>query len=126
MAVTERVVLFHDSPPQGSGAPEVLDAGLAFVGDVVALPQPEFRLKLGDRERLRVLARRFAPATCIAFPACSRVTWSKTGPSGLRGAFAIREDGSHPWENKPLTAAPEAEESTPGLSPPSMRPGGST
>src|SRR5436309_2408785 len=49
MVVTERVVLFHDSPPQGTGAPEVLDAGLALVGDVVAFPQPEFRLALGDR-----------------------------------------------------------------------------
>jgi hypothetical protein len=125
MAVTERVVLFHDSPPQGLGAPEVLDAGLAFVGDVVALPQPEFRLKLGDRDRLRVLARRFAPATCIAFPSRSRVTWLKTGPTGLRGAFAIREDGSHPWENKPLSVVVDPDESAPGLAPPSMRAGGS-
>lgn len=117
MAVTERVVLFHDSPPQGSGAPEVLDAGLSFVGDVVALPQPEFRLRLNDRERLRLLARRFAPATCTALPARSRVTYKKTGPTSVRGAFAIREDGSHTW------AGPPAAESTtsPGLAPESMR-----
>ena len=49
MAISERVVLFHDSPPQGPGAAEVLDAGLGLVGDVVVLPQPEFRLRLDDR-----------------------------------------------------------------------------
>ena len=44
------------------------------------LPQPEFRLKLGDRQRLKVMVRRFAPATCIAMPARSRVTWLRSGP----------------------------------------------
>jgi hypothetical protein len=123
MAVTERVVLFHDSPPQGSGASEVLDAGLALVGDVVAFPQPEFRLRLDDKERLRLLARRFQPATCIAMPSRSRVTWLKTGPTGLRGAFAIREDGSHAWEGQALPSRPSEEgdrPSSPGLAPDSM------
>lgn len=127
MCVTERVVLFHDSPPQGSGASEVLDAGLSLVGDVVALPQPEFRLKLDDRERLRLLARRFAPATCIALPSRSRVTWLKTGPTAPRGAFAIREDGSHVREGQPLEARPSAAASGPGLAPDSLPPiGGSS
>lgn len=98
MAISERVVLFHDSPPQGPGAAEVLDAGLGFVGEVVVLPQPEFRLKLGDRQRLKVMARRFAPAICIAMPARSRVTWLRTGPTGRYGAFAIRDDGTHSFE----------------------------
>lgn len=127
MAVTERVVLFHDSPPQGSGAPEVLDAGLALVGDVVALPQPEFRLKLGERERMRLLVRRFAPAACIALPSRSRVTWLKTGPTAPKGAFAIREDGSHPWEGRPVFVDPDADpEGAPGLAPDSMRAGGTS
>jgi len=126
MVVTERVVLFHDSPPQGHGAAEVLDAGLAFVGDVIALPQPEFRLKLGDREHLRILARRFAPATCVAFPSRSRVTYKKTGPSNLHGAFAIREDGSHPHEGRPLSIVSDPDEAAPGLAPASMRPGGAS
>lgn len=108
MAISERVVLFHDSPPQGPGAAEVLDAGLGFVGDVVVLPQPEFRLKLGDRARLKVLARRFAPATCIAMPARSRVTWLRTGPESLYGAFAIRADGTHAYEPPPPTGRPPA------------------
>lgn len=98
MAISERVVLFHDSPPQGPGAAEVLDAGLGLVGDVVVLPQPEFRLKLGDRQRLKVMVRRFAPAACIAMPARSRVTWLRSGPTAPYGAFAIRDDGTHSFE----------------------------
>lgn len=120
MVVTERVVLFHDSPPQGTGAPEVLDAGLALVGEVVAFPQPEFRLALDDRERLRLLARRFAPAQCVALPSRSRVTWMKTGPSSLRGAFAIREDGSHPFEGGSIPPPAESDANAPGLAPESM------
>jgi len=101
MAISERVVLFHDSPPQGPGAAEVLDAGLGFVGEVVVLPQPEFRLRLGDRPRLKVLARRFAPAICIAMPARSRVTWTRTGPKDPHGGvFAIRDDGTHGYERE--------------------------
>jgi len=64
----------------------------------VVLPQPEFRLKLGDRQRLKVMVRRFAPATCIAMPARSRVTWLRSGPTAPYGAFAIRDDGTHSFE----------------------------
>jgi len=120
MVVTERVVLFHDSPPQGTGAPEVLDAGLALVGEVVAFPQPEFRLALDDRERLRLLARRFAPAKCVALPSRSRVTWHRIGPSALRGAFAIREDGTHPHESGSIPPPAESDVNAPGLAPESM------
>lgn len=64
MTLTERVVLFHDRPPQGPGDPEVLDAGLGLVGGIVALPDAAHRLDLADRERVGALAARFAPARC--------------------------------------------------------------
>lgn len=95
MAISEKVVLFHDSPPQGPGAAEVLDEGLGLAGDVVVLPQPEFRLKLGDRARIRILARRFAPATCLAMPARSRVTWLRRGPTSAHGVLVLRDDGAN-------------------------------
>ncbi|HVJ93223.1 MAG TPA: hypothetical protein VM580_25655 [Labilithrix sp.] len=95
MAVSERVVLFHHSPPQGPGAAEVLDEGLGLAGNVVCLPQPEFRLRLDDRERIQVMARRFAPATCLALPARSRVTWRRHGPANPRGVVVLRDDGMH-------------------------------
>ncbi len=51
------------------GHVELFDEGLGLVPDVVALPQPETRLRLHDGERVSLLARRFAPAACLALPA---------------------------------------------------------
>ena len=65
MALSERIVLFHDSPPQGAGNAEVLDLGLGLVQGVVALPHAEKRLRLDDSVRVGLFARRFAPATCL-------------------------------------------------------------
>lgn len=95
MAIADRVVLFHDSPPQGPGAAEVLDAGLGLAKNVVVLPQPEHRLRLDDASRVQLMARRFAPATCVALPARSRVNWQRDGLDNSRGAFTLNEDGSH-------------------------------
>ena len=95
MAISERVVIFHDSPPQGPGAAEVLDEGLGLAGDVVVFPQPELRLNLDDRERIATMARRFAPATCLAMPARSRVTWHKRGPDNAQGVITLNDDGMH-------------------------------
>lgn len=67
MALSERVVLFHDSPPQGMGNPEVLDAGLGLAPGVVVLPHARHRLRLADPARVEILARRFAPALCVPF-----------------------------------------------------------
>jgi peptidase E len=75
MVVSERIVLFHDSPPQGPGASEVLGAGLGLVPGVVVLPHPNTRLRLDDHERVSLLARRFEPAQCLAFPEGAHVTY---------------------------------------------------
>ena len=75
MAISDRVVLFHDSPPQGPGASEVLDRGLGLCPGVVPLPQPETRLRLDDVDRVALMARRFAPARCLAMPAGARITY---------------------------------------------------
>ena len=75
MAVCDRVVLFHDSPPQGAGDPEVLDAGLAMCRQLVALPHARTRLKLDDPVRVSLFARRFAPATCVVLDAGARLDW---------------------------------------------------
>lgn len=74
MTLTDRIILFHDSPPQGPGASELLGRGLGLVNDVVVFPQPETRLRLDDPERVSVLARRFAPARSLAFPKGAHVT----------------------------------------------------
>jgi len=75
MAVCDRIVLFHDSPPQGAGDPEVLDAGLALCRQLVALPHARTRLKLDDPVRVALFARRFGPATCVVLDAGARLDW---------------------------------------------------
>lgn len=65
MALCDRVVLFHDSPPWGAGDAELLDFGLGLAPDVVVLPHAKRRLRLGDPNRVVLLARRFRPAACV-------------------------------------------------------------
>ncbi|WP_347353161.1 Type 1 glutamine amidotransferase-like domain-containing protein [Intrasporangium sp.] len=87
MALTERVVLFHDFTPQQVTAAECHDHGLARLPGVIALPHARRRLRLDDPERLAVLARRFPSrqlvllddGTVLRFP-----TGQTTAPPGAR------------------------------------------
>ncbi len=65
MVLTERIVAFHDNPPQGPNEPELLDTGLGLARDLVCLPHARRRLRLHDRARVAVFAARFAPARCV-------------------------------------------------------------
>ena len=115
MVLTERVVLFHDNPPQGQGASEVLDSGLGLVKDVVVLPQPEQRLKLDDKERVSVLASRFAPAACLAFHSGAHAIALGDRMSAPVGVTHLREDGTCFDLSKRSSSqegAPVAEEAT--------------
>lgn len=66
MVVSERIVLFHDSPPQGRGNAEMLGPGLGLFPNVVVLPHARRRLLLNDHARISVFARRHATAACYA------------------------------------------------------------
>ena len=108
----DRIVLFHDSPPQGRGNAEVLGAGLGLFPGVVVLPHARRRLMLHDSGRISVFARRFAGATCIAL---DERCWLKfagarwtSGPS----TFQLCSDGrlvdpasSNPPHDRPEPAA---------------------
>lgn len=65
MALTERVVLFHDHGPEGNTEAEVFDRGLGRVRGLVALPHARRRLRLDDRDRCAVMARRFTDQHCV-------------------------------------------------------------
>jgi hypothetical protein len=65
MALTDRVVLFHDHPPQGAGNAGVMERGLGICPRIVALPDGKKRLDLANRPRVSALARRFGPDACI-------------------------------------------------------------
>ncbi len=79
MAITERIVLFHDNTPEGPVASEILDRGIGMIEDMVILPEAEQRITLDDRERVSVMARRFAPARVWAFRAGARLIATGTG-----------------------------------------------
>jgi len=92
MALTDRIVLFHDRAPQGPGHPEVWVSGLSIVRDAVLLPHARARLLLDDVPRMAVLARRFAPARCVLLEGGTRLEPARDGswPPGTR---ILGEDG---------------------------------
>ena len=75
MALAHRIVLFHDSPPQGAGNAEVLDVGLGWFRDLLPLPHACRRLRLEDPYRVALFARRFAPAQCVPLEPGASITW---------------------------------------------------
>jgi hypothetical protein len=90
MALTDRIVLFHDRAPQGPGHPEIYGAGLGIVRDVVPLPHARGRLLLDDAARMAVFARRFAPARCLLLEEGTRVDVNGGLPADAR---VLGEDG---------------------------------
>lgn len=90
MAMTDRVVLFHDETRQGFAGVEIWDRGLGRAPGIVALPHARRRLHLEDRVRVMVLARRFPDATCVLLDDGFRVS--------------LRPDGSLPPGARILTA----------------------
>jgi hypothetical protein len=85
MALTDRIVLFHDRAPQGPGHPEVYGSGLSLLRDVVLLPHARARLLLDDGPRMAVLASRFAPARCVPLETGTRIeVVDGAWPDGVR------------------------------------------
>lgn len=75
MVVADRVVLFHDSPPQGAGDAEVFRYGLGVAPGLVPLPWATSRLRLDDPLRVGLFARRFAPRACPTLDPGARLDW---------------------------------------------------
>jgi hypothetical protein len=90
MALTSRVVLFHDRAVQGPAQTEVFDEGLDVVRDLVLLPHARRRLRTEDAARMSVLARRFAPSTCVVLDDGVRID---LGPDGALPPQARVVDG---------------------------------
>jgi hypothetical protein len=92
MALTDRIVLFHDRSPQGPGHPEVYGSGLSVLRNFVPLPHPRARLLLDDAPRMAVFARRFAPARCVLLQNGTRIDTDTEGtcPPGTQ---VLADDG---------------------------------
>ncbi len=93
MALCERVVLFHDSPPQGPGNAEVLEMGLGVAEGIVPLPHATERMHLDDANRVTLFARRFGPAACVALDDGARVDWDGSTWSGAPQLRQLRATG---------------------------------
>jgi len=94
MALSPRVVVFHDSPPQGSGSPEVLEVGLSAFPGLVALPHADRRLRLEDPTRVALFARRFAPDVCAVLVKGARLDWDGERWTGAEGTRRLGTDGT--------------------------------
>ena len=92
MVISERIVLFHDHPPQGAGDAEMLDRGLSICRGVLPLPDGSSRLSLDDPGRVALFARRFAELRpAVLDPAC-RLDYA--APSyEAHGVKTLRADG---------------------------------
>lgn len=93
MALSERVVLFHDRAVQGPGNAELHGPGLSLLRGVVPLPHASARLLLDDAARMSVFARRFAPSRCVLLDVGSRVDTDSDGDCPV-GTRVLAEDGT--------------------------------
>ncbi len=92
MVLTERIFLFHDFPPHGTGIAEALDSGFGLVKDLVVLPDPRHRIRLDDREGIARFVRRIAPATCVALGDGARI-FASNGKIKRASCHRLRASG---------------------------------
>jgi hypothetical protein len=102
MALSERVVVFHDNPPQGAGNAEVLESGLGKITGLVPLPHARRRLRLSDARRVQRLVRRFEPALCVALDEGDRLAWNGEGWRALKPARLLMSSGAVQTVEGPL------------------------
>lgn len=93
MILTERIYLFHDFPPHGTGIAEVLDAGFGLVRDLVVLPDLRHRIRSDDRDGIARFVQRIAPAACVAMDPGARV-YAEGGQVTRTLCHHLRSDGS--------------------------------
>jgi hypothetical protein len=94
MVLASRIVLFHDSPPQGPGSAEVFDPGLGAYSGLLALPHASRRLRLNDPARIAMFARRFQPDIGAALDPRTRLDWDGERWRGASGTRYLDRTGS--------------------------------
>ena len=94
MVTGERVVLFHESPPEGFGISEVLEQGIGLHQGVLPLPNPKLRLKLDEPLRVGWLSKRYAPSKCVAMDQGEFVQFDGDRWFGEEGTTLLKTDGT--------------------------------
>ena len=93
MVMGERVMLFHDHPPQGAGSAELFEAGLGLVAGAVFLPHADDRLRLDDRSRVALLARRIAPSAALTLDDGDQLHWRRGRLTHVQGSKRLLRSG---------------------------------
>lgn len=93
MAVAERVMVVDDDDLAGR-PDEVLTVGIGVVHGVVPLAAAQRRLRLVDRNRLAVIARRVAPRVCVLLDPGDRLPCDDAGVPDFQLARVIAPDGT--------------------------------
>ncbi len=93
MALTERVVLFHDRMPHGRRDAEVLGHGLGLVGGTIVFPDSAQRLRSEDRLRISFMSRRFAPDACLALDSGSAAEFHGSSLVRFEAARKLARNG---------------------------------
>ncbi len=93
MALTDRVVCFHDYPPYGKDIAQVLDSGFGLAPGVVLLPDPARRVRLDDHDGIGRFARRMSPATCLAMDHGAQLVFQRGRITSAR-AYHLSETGA--------------------------------
>jgi hypothetical protein len=94
MAIAERVVLFHDQPPQGAGIAELFDQGLGLLHGILPFPHAQTRLHLHDSAHVSILARRFAPAQCLTLDHGSALSFTAGRLANCASSWRLTRGGS--------------------------------
>lgn len=94
MVTGERLVLFHESPPEGFGISEVFEQGLGLHAGVLPLPNPKLRLKLEEPQRVGWLSKRYAPSKCVAMDEGEWVLFEHSTWFGAQGTVLLSENGT--------------------------------
>lgn len=93
MALTDRVVLFHDRPPQGAGNAGVMERGLGLCPRLIALPDGKKRLDLENRFRVSAMARRFQPDACVVLEQGDCISFDGSGWRARTDVLRLSAEG---------------------------------
>lgn len=94
MALTERIVLFHDNTPEGDRDAELFNEGCGLIEGVVFLPDAKHRLKSGDKTHMALMSRRFAPAGCMTLDSGALLAFDHNRVLAAEGVRRLARSGS--------------------------------
>jgi hypothetical protein len=93
MTLTDRVILFHDSPPFGKNLAQILDRGMGFCPGVVVLPDMSRRVRLDQASGIARFARRMAPAACLSLDPGDRLRFEGGRLVDAQGSVHLSQSG---------------------------------